>query len=504
MDRRVIWGIVGLMTAAVVGLVWLQMDLIRTAIKENEDRFDKNVFNALSAVAGRMEYEEMNRQLYASVNGYATNYFRREVISKHRSFVFSDRPQINELIKESQLVQQFMENINTPCDCPACSAKANDPIERFFNYFQQDNKNQLPVEERVNFNTIQSTIAKELNNRGIDITFNFGIFSRATNNFVVTNDEVAVRTTSWPADEKPNTRQLFASRYRVNLFPGDAISPGLLMVYFPLRTSYVWSSLWLNFLGSIAFTGIILFCFAYTIQVIFRQKKLSEMKNDFINNMTHEFKTPIATISLASDSIINPTINGNPDKVSRFANIIKQENRRMNNQVEKVLQMAQMDRNTISLNLNEIDLHEIIKAAVENFSLQVEEKNGKVTYDLKAQNSILLGDSTHIANVIHNLLDNANKYSPLEPNIVVATQSVSGGIEVIFTDNGIGITREDRKYIFDKFYRVHTGNLHDIKGFGMGLSYVKAIVDAHGGKIEVKSELGKGSTFTVFLPFGNK
>ncbi|MGA1049492.1 MAG: sensor histidine kinase, partial [Minisyncoccia bacterium] len=365
---------------------------------------------------------EMNRQLYASVNGYATNYFRREVISKHRSFVFSDRPQINELIKESQLVQQFMENINTPCDSPACSAKANDPIERFFNYFQQDNKNQLPVEERVNFNTIQSTIAKELNNRGIDITFNFGIFSRATNNFVVTNDEVAVRTTSWPADEKPNTRQLFASRYRVNLFPGDAISPGLLMVYFPLRTSYVWSSLWLNFLGSIAFTGIILFCFAYTIQVIFRQKKLSEMKNDFINNMTHEFKTPIATISLASDSIINPTYNG-------------------------------------TWGVNEY----------------TDEKNGKVTYDLKAQNSILLGDSTHIANVIHNLLDNANKYSPSEPNIVVATQSVSGGIEVIFTDNGIGNTREDRKYIFDKFYRVHTGNLHDIKGFGMGLSYVKAI-----------------------------
>jgi two-component system phosphate regulon sensor histidine kinase PhoR len=176
----------------------------------------------------------------------------------------------------------------------------------------------------------------------------------------------------------------------------------------------------------------------------------------------------------------------------------------MNNQVEKVLQMAQMDRNTISLNLNEIDLHEIIKAAVENFSLQVEKKNGKVSYDLRAQNSILVADSIHIGNVIHNLLDNANKYSPSEPNIMVATHSVPNGIEVTFTDNGIGINREDRKYIFDKFYRVHTGNLHDVKGFGMGLSYVKAIVDAHGGKIEVKSELGKGSTFIVFLPYKNK
>lgn len=220
--------------------------------------------------------------------------------------------------------------------------------------------------------------------------------------------------------------------------------------------------------------------------------------------MTHEFKTPIATISLASDSIINPMINGNPEKVSRFANIIKQENKRMNNQVEKVLQMAQMDRNTISLNLKEIDLHEIIKEAVKNFSLQVEKKNGKVSYDLKAQHSVLFGDSTHIGNVVHNLLDNANKYSPLEPNIEVGTQSVPNGMAITFTDNGIGITREDRKYIFDKFYRVHTGNLHDVKGFGMGLSYVKAIVDAHGGKIEVKSELGKGSTFTVFLPYENE
>jgi two-component system phosphate regulon sensor histidine kinase PhoR len=246
--------------------------------------------------------------------------------------------------------------------------------------------------------------------------------------------------------------------------------------------------------------SIILFCFAYTISVIFRQKKLSEMKNDFINNMTHEFKTPIATISLASDSIASPRIINEPDKIRRFTDIIRQENKRMNNQVEKVLQMARIDRQDFNLNMADVNMHDVIKNAVEYISLQVEKKDGKVLADLQAEQPVIKGDMTHISNVINNLLDNANKYSPETPEISVATRNVNGGLEVIVSDNGIGISKESKKHIFEKFYRVHTGNLHDVKGFGLGLSYVKAMMDAHKGKVEVKSELGKGSSFVLFFP----
>jgi two-component system phosphate regulon sensor histidine kinase PhoR len=258
---------------------------------------------------------------------------------------------------------------------------------------------------------------------------------------------------------------------------------------------------WKNLLASILFTGIILFCFAYTISVIIQQKKVSEMKGDFINNMTHEFKTPIATISLATDSISSPKIAGNPEKVKRFANIIKQENVRMNNQVEKVLQMAMLDKKDFSLKLTDVNLHEIIGRATENISLSVERKEGTVTTDLQADKPIVEADLTHVSNIVNNLLDNANKYSPEKPEISVATRNVNDGIQVIITDKGIGMSKEARKHIFDRFYRVHTGDRHDVKGFGLGLSYVKAMIVAHKGQINVKSDLGKGSSFTLFFPF---
>ncbi|RMF19862.1 MAG: sensor histidine kinase, partial [Bacteroidetes bacterium] len=247
--------------------------------------------------------------------------------------------------------------------------------------------------------------------------------------------------------------------------------------------------------------SIIMGCFAYTVWVIFRQKKLSEMKNDFINNMTHEFKTPIATISLATDSITSPVVAGDPSKVRRFADIIKQENQRMNNQVERVLQMAAIDRGDFQLKLSDVNLHEVIARAVDNISLQVERKNGRVSTQLEAERPVVQGDLTHISNIVNNLLDNANKYSPENPEISVSTRNVPDGVEVIVSDNGIGMSKEARKHIFDKFYRVHTGNLHDVKGFGLGLSYVKALMDAHKGRIQVKSEPGVGSSFILFFPF---
>jgi len=225
------------------------------------------------------------------------------------------------------------------------------------------------------------------------------------------------------------------------------------------------------------------------------------MKTDFINNMTHEFKTPIATISLAADSIKSPIISGNVDKVNRFANIIKQENKRMLEQVEKVLQMAKFDRENLNLKFSEVDLHALVNQAVANISLQVVQKEGQVEAKLEASKFIIEADENHISNIIHNLLDNANKYTPQKPQIKVFTRDRAEGIELVIQDNGVGLSKEAQKHIFEKFYRVHTGNLHDVKGFGLGLSYVKALVTAHSGTVKVKSELGKGSSFILNLPY---
>jgi two-component system phosphate regulon sensor histidine kinase PhoR len=225
------------------------------------------------------------------------------------------------------------------------------------------------------------------------------------------------------------------------------------------------------------------------------------MKTDFMNNMTHEFNTPIATISIATETIKNLIKNNQIEKVERFAEIIKEENDRMNSQVNKVLLIAKMDKKDLDLHIEKIKIKDIILNAAENLSLQVEQKNGKIEVELCDPDPEIDADKTHITNVIYNLLDNAIKYSPDHPEIKIKLIEASGGIKIAVEDKGMGISNVARKYIFDKFYRIPTGDVHDIKGFGLGLSYVKAIVTAHAGSIELKSELGKGSVFTVFFPF---
>jgi len=343
-------------------------------------------------------------------------------------------------------------------------------------------------------------LKEELADRGVTIPYEYGVLSKRAKGFVVKNGKFLINEFN-DHGIADSDRNLVESKYRVSLFRNGDKSPGRLIVYFPGLTNEVWKSAWLPVLASIVFTSIILFSFLYTLQVIFKQKKVSEMKSDFINNMTHEFKTPIATISLAADSITSPMISGNPDKVNRFAGIIKQENKRMLSQVEKVLQMAQLDKDNFKLKIVEINMHSLIEQAAVHANLQVAQKEGIVTTDLQAKKSVIEGDMTHVSNIIHNLLDNANKYTPEKPKISVHTRNVANGVEVIIKDNGIGMTKEARKHIFNKFYRVHTGNIHDVKGFGLGLSYVKAMMIAHKGQIDVKSELGKGSSFILHFPF---
>lgn len=355
-----------------------------------------------------------------------------------------------------------------------------------------------------NVKLLDTVITRELKNHNKDdLEWEYGIYSEKTKSFFVKDGHfVAEFGIKEASSTLINDIDIANTPYSIPIFDDFSNEePAYLKLFFPRRKAYLIRSLLPIVISSILFTSLILFCFAYTLRVIFKQKKISEIKNDFINNMTHEFKTPIATISLASDSIGSPMIISNEEKVRKFVNIIKAENKRMLNQVEKVLQMAQIEKQEITLKPTKIDINEMVQLAADNATLKVASRDGEITTTLHAKRSVIEADQTHVASIISNLLDNAEKYTKETPHIHIETNDDKDGVKISVTDNGIGMSKEDIKHIFEKFFRVHTGNVHDVKGFGLGLSYVKAIVDAHGGKVSVRSELLKGSTFTIFLPF---
>ena len=501
MHKKLVWAVIGLMGAAVIGVFWLQMDLIRTAIKENEVKFDKEVFDVLNLVSQRIESEERLDILNQYFNGFVADYYDGKAPKTIDGAAVLGSGNLSHGVPPANaLISQLSEDmLNEQCDCSKCVKERSEKYRFMVSFIKQMGLQNLPLAERIPKDKLSAILKQELANRGINIEYHYGLLSTESNGFVIIDDRYVVESAE-PRETLPGYQNIYNSKYQVNLFSNETPAPGLLLIHFPERSSFVGRSVLPNLIGALVFTGIILCCFGYTIYVIFSQKKLSDMKNDFINNMTHEFKTPIATISLAADSISSPIISGDAEKVKRFAHIIKQENKRMNSQVEKVLQMALIDRREFTLHLDEVNLHEIIQQALQNFSLRIEQREGTVEGRLDAKNPVVQGDLTHISNIINNLLDNADKYSPEKPEINVLTRDFRGGVEIVVQDKGIGMTKEARKHIFDKFYRVHTGNVHDVKGFGLGLSYVKAIVTAHKGSIEVKSEPGKGSSFTIFLP----
>lgn len=244
----------------------------------------------------------------------------------------------------------------------------------------------------------------------------------------------------------------------------------------------------------------VLVFFSFAILVIIKQKRLSEVRTDFINNMTHELKTPISTIGLSSEMLMRGDFSKEPEKIQRYASVIYKENKRLQNQVERVLNVAKMDKEDLSLKKESLEIHELLKEAKDNFEFNQLTHGGSIDLQLGATTSTIKADPVHISNVVYNLLDNAIKYTQGEPTIVVRTWNEKNGLSLEFVDNGIGMKREDIKQIFEKFYRVPTGNLHNVKGFGLGLYYVKLIIEEHNGKIDVKSTVGKGSTFTIWLP----
>jgi two-component system phosphate regulon sensor histidine kinase PhoR len=285
------------------------------------------------------------------------------------------------------------------------------------------------------------------------------------------------------------------------LFPNDIIGKdNFLYLYFPDKNYHVIRQVWLPISSSLVFIGVIIFCFIYAIKVIIRQKALSDIKNDFINNMTHEFKTPLATVSLAVEALQDPELSTQDKFRIRYLGIIRDENKRLVSQVEKVLQAAALDKKDFRLKIESLNLSELLENNVDQMSLLLEKRAGKISLVNKLTDPIIEGDAFHMTHIINNLLDNANKYSPEKPVITIEAKNSGNQVVISVKDQGMGMSKEAHRKIFDKFYRVHTGNLHDVKGFGLGLSYVKTMLEAHKGTIQVQSELGKGSTFTIYLP----
>ncbi len=302
--------------------------------------------------------------------------------------------------------------------------------------------------------------------------------------------------------KKPQKNDFLKSKYKIQLFPGNLIRQDLILsVVFPERANYVLGNMLWILGGSLIFSLFILATFALSLYFIIRQKKISEMKSDFINNMTHEFKTPIATISLAADTITNAKVINDEKSVRHFIGMIKKENARMNKKVETILQIASLDKKEIEFRFENVSIHYLINHAIESIDIQVQQRNGKISLNLNAENPIIYGDNEHLLNLINNLLDNAIKYSPDSPEITVSTINNEKGVVLSVEDKGIGMSKAVQSKIFERFYRQSSGNVHDVKGFGLGLNYARAIIDAHKGNITVFSEPGKGSRFEIFLPF---
>jgi len=356
-------------------------------------------------------------------------------------------------------------------------------------FFQQTRKNQRPIENRVNNIMIDSLLTIEFHEAGLETKYEFGVYSPSRNKLII---------------EKTGrySLNLLESPFRYLLFPADIFSPqNMLMVYFPNEKSYLISRIWVILAVSVFLIITIIFSFTYVISTVFKQKKISEIKNDFINNMTHEFKTPISTISLACQALGDKDVAKNPAVYETYLSIIDEENNRLSGMAERILQSARLQKGEIILKNESIHINDIIIDAIKKVNLQVEKKGGKITLNNQTEEPLIEADRVHITNIIFNLLDNAIKYTPWAPIISITTRNIKNGILISIKDNGIGINKSDQKKVFEKLYRVPTGNVHNVKGFGLGLSYVKSVVEKHKGKITLESEPKKGSIFSVFLPF---
>ncbi len=357
------------------------------------------------------------------------------------------------------------------------------------NLYEEYQRSGEPLAKRLDPFWVDSLLRYELHNKGIDLLFDYEV-SHAQSDTLIYSKAMGV----------PGERPVFipANTYQTPIFSKEVINdPGLIKLTFPQKSSWILGGMKVNMATTAGLLFVLIFCFGYTIFSIIRQKKISEMKTDFINNMTHEFKTPVSTIMIASEALRDNEIVNDKARISRLANIIYEENSRLGSHIERVLNVARIDKNDFKLENKPVDINEMVTVVLDSMALKLQKHNTEVVLHLDAENAVINADELHFSNVLYNLIDNAIKYSQNTPHITISTFNKNGHIVIKVTDKGIGMGRDQQARIFEQFYRIPTGNLHDVKGFGLGLSYVNTIVKRLNGTIAVRSEKDKGSEFEL-------
>ena len=509
MSRKMLITLIVVMAAVLSGLIFVQANMIKSASDIREEQFNRSVENVLLYVSAQLNlYEEREARENARLQKLP---IQTEIPESFNTFPRSSNIQsslsfgVSIIKKASNRFIQDGYKIEIKDSSNTISATDSLVIEQLF-IKEQQRRRELwlrndswkthkiilegrPVSERIDSTFLDNLLKATIAETEIGIDFKYAI-----KNANLGKEKVVFGNIDYfPGRSKEFNQHLFRHDF-------DGPKPNYLNIYFPKRSRYLLKATGISIVPTIILTALLIGIFIYTIMVIFRQKKLSNIKNDFINNMTHELKTPISTISLASQMLQDGSISNTPSMINHVSNIINQESKRLSFQVEKVLQMAVFNEGRLKFKFKEFDVNEMIKTVVENFELKVKSKNGTLKADLFDEELIVKGDEVHITNVIFNLLDNAVKYSNEIPEIEVSTKKIKDYIVISVHDNGIGIPKEHQTQIFDRFFRVPTGNVHNVKGFGLGLSYVKKIVDSHDGRIKVESALNKGTTFSILLP----
>jgi len=523
MSRRVILTLIVIMALVMTSLILVQTNSILKALEINEKLFKDRVNSALTKVVYQLEMDEASSlvdlakdfstprnngifpgNMQQSISGSLS--LERKILSYQYSQQAPGVVHSEEVIIDIGNVEN--EKIQSERGKPGDYANAFDRIHESDGFAREQYEarldqrahllelqtqaailSQLPIEDRISdLSTLGRSIKAELKRQSINLDFKYAVktFPDGEEHFIF-------------GDRNYNSNKQI--EYQALLFPhDDDLKPNWLKIYFPRQNTYLLKETGFLVIPTFVLTAMLIGIFVFTILIILRQKKLSNIKNDFINNMTHELKTPISTISLASQMLRDNTVTNTPKTIEHITGIIFQESKRLTTQVEKVLQMAVFNEGKLKLKFKDVNINTLINSVVLNFELRVKSKNGELTADLKANPEIIKADEVHLTNVLFNLLDNAVKYSKDEPKINISSEIKDEYLVVSVKDNGIGIQSEHVGQIFERFYRVPTGNVHDVKGFGLGLSYVKIIVDAHKGKIKVESAPNKGTKFMIYFP----
>ncbi len=532
MKKRFIILVIITISVSLVGLLFIQLYWIRNAVSVKEVHFDRGVSEAVSRAIYKFNKQELARKLTREHerNPYIgqLTHLLDSLNRLHYNQVFYRESQRNNsgrdgsdlLWMDSRFAQkrEFLDDwqagaIDTshnmtnfhyyrtgsgyiPQFDPAFK---RDPFAAFFerskmitDLFEDlfSSRYSFQVTDKQSLALLDSLLNYEFQIQGIQTPYEYGIYHPHQHSLL------SERTGH-------HSRELLRSPYAFHLFPNDLfVNPEYLLLHFPQQERYILSQMNTMLGASVVLLVILVSSFGFTILTIIRQKQLSAMKSDFINNMTHELKTPISIISLACQALSDQDVKKSEPLYNNYINVINEENERLGLLTERVLQTALIEKARIRLSYVGLDLHQLLQSAIEKVGLHVEARHGKITTDFAAEYSYVKADKVHLANVFSNLIDNANKYSQNSPQIKISTENNESGVIVHVDDKGVGISRANQKKIFDNLYRVSTGNIHDVKGFGLGLSYVKHIVEKHGGNISLESEINKGSRFTVFIPFG--